>query len=404
MKPIHILVAAISSLSATISSAQPILRYQLSVESALPNQVQVAVNTSAFSNITVQPARTSMADSTQPELFCQKSSGLLSPLHYAKNSECDSIHWSLKLNSADDLGMDVSQQEDTYHPQKQWYFVSEFNSLPRVFIDDSNPIETSVCLPNGKCEALPLETEPPLLLVWGQESTSIDIQGHHVVIQSDTPQVMENLNRWKPTLADQLQYLTNVFQNTDTRDWQIAFFSRETESGSVGGAAGHNQILVNAPIHKGKLSDQSLGMMLKIAAHESVHKLESPGLPLWASESLAEYYANKSLRGTRFPAKSPLASWQSFSQTFPFANTGLLEANRRVSEHNEYQYYPLFYVKGTAFWWKLDRLLEKYHASLDAFVGDLSFDSEDQISQAFISKVTTIIGIENWKTLAELYF
>ena len=88
---------------------------------------------------------------------------------------------------------------------------------------------------------------------------------------------------------------------------------------------------------------------------------------------------------------------------FPYATTGLLEASTRVTKDGQYQYYPLFYVKGAAFWQSVNEALESKGSNLDSLVNDMSFDKNGHLRPSFSVKIVDIIGEEKWTDLSDLF-
>lgn len=389
---------ALLALLSNLSLAQPALQYQILVDPEDADQLKVSLDTHLLDSFSMLPSRT-MVNNSQPHLRCLDRNGKVTEIEYLQPSQCERVEWSIHLQSSPSEGFEVSAQVDSRDVKKGWYFVSEWNSLPRV-----KGLESSlVCTPNNSCYKMPSITQPPLLLVWGQETTTLDINGKQVLVHSDTSEIMQKYPHWKPTLENQLKYLNNVFPNANLKEWQLAFFARDKNSGSVGGAAGNSLLLINALLENGKLTDDSLQMLLKITAHESVHLMDTRSIPIWIKESLAEYYAMKSLRNTQFETEDPTQQWHQFSTKFPLSKTGLVEANRRYSEQQESQYYPLFYFKGAAFWNDVDFALKKKGTSLDTLLDKMTFKGPYQLSTNFTVLIEQHIGTKQWQLIRDDY-
>ncbi|POF58386.1 hypothetical protein CRN58_14410, partial [Vibrio vulnificus] len=290
----------------------------------------------------------SLTSAMPPALSCLQDERFTS-IQYGTEVECDRIEWQTTTEKVPEQGFEPSNQNDSYSPQQGWYFVSEYDSLPRI--PQANI--TLVCTPDQHCYTLPDPTLPPLFLVWGMDTARIPISGQHVRVHVEDAKVIDVQQRWLPTMQKQLSYLHRVFPQSNMAGWELAFFKREKNAGSLGGAAGTNMLLVNSLLDQGELTDESLQFLLKISAHESIHYMDKRQNSLWKSESLAEYYALKSLMNTEITFESPEALWQQFAQKYPFAGTGLYEAEHQVLEQGNRQYYPLFYFKGAAFWYAL---------------------------------------------------
>ncbi|MCG9596912.1 hypothetical protein L1D15_09265 [Vibrio sp. Isolate25] len=378
--------------------ANPSLTYQLSVDPDDADIVIVTVDTSNLEQVEMIPART-LTTMAQPSVSCQSGLGRVTALEQLNPKECQQVQWSLRMEHTPEQGMDTSQQIDSRSINDGWYFVSEWNSLPRF--KGSNDIR--VCTPAHSCQSMPDLSEPPLFVVWGMESTELNINDKQVTVFSDAPQVMQQVEQWKPVLKTSLNYLNSVFSNSQRHDWQMAFFKKDSSSGSISGAAGKNMILINAWLEKGKLTPASLKMLLKIAAHESVHVLDSASRPTWAAESLAEYYAIKSLQATDYAAEEPTRFWGSFAKKLPFSTTGLIKANRLYNEQGAGQYYPLFYFKGSAFWYELDSALNGAGSSLDNLMTQLTFETDGSLSAELVKAVTEKIGDKRWGEISYRY-
>lgn len=212
------------------------LQYEIALDPDNLNQLNVSVDTHMLNNVSVLPARAAV-HKNQPTLTCVKADGSITSLAYKEPIDCDRVEWTLQLNEVSKDGFDPSTQVDTRDPIKGWYFVSETNSLIR-FNDLSRNKEilgSMICTPDKLCSELPSTSLPPLFLVWGLDCTTLDIDGKLVTVHSDTPLVIKNLQRWKPTLKKQLNYLNHVFPNKLTH-WQMVFFSRDKAAKGVGGA------------------------------------------------------------------------------------------------------------------------------------------------------------------------
>lgn len=72
---------------------------------------------------------------------------------------------------------------------------------------------------------------------------------------------------------------------------------------------------------------------------------------------------------------------------------------------NDMSYYPLFYIKGSAFWQELDLALQTRGKNLDQYV--VLLDSSDtkipDLNQSFITAMIKIIGADHWDTISRKY-
>lgn len=387
--------------TALIASSGATLKYQLESVPSQQDKVNVSVDTKALETFRVLPAR-ELASDKQPNVYCVAANNTQFALEFHTPVKCEQVTWQLTLAEVGKEGFDIAQQIDSYQPNKGWGFISEFNSLPRFSTLNDELYPAQVCSPDQQCGLLPHSSQPPLFVIWGLKPIELNINDKKIKVTTDTEQILQTIDIWKPALESQLNYLINLFPDATVTEWDIAFFTRDKNAGSVSGAAGSDKILINALLDNGEFKNDDMPMLLKIAAHESMHLLDTK-TPLWASESIAEYYANKSLHKTAYEYTEPLTQWYEFEKTFPASDTGLIEASARVSNQSQYQYYPLFYVKGPAFWQSIDQLLVENGASLDTLLPTLSYDSDANLSKSSIAQISAIIGKANWDKLAAMY-
>jgi len=125
----------------------------------------------------------------------------------------------------------------------------------------------------------------------------------------------------------------------------------------MGAAAGFRTLLVNGAVENGRLVrvEHTLAFLL----HEQFHQLTQVGLPLWANESLAQYYAIKALRRTDLPREAVLDFERRFID--PMRRTGftLRQVQERVQKKNDLQHYEALYSDGATFWDRMDRAIQK---------------------------------------------
>jgi len=401
MRKYGYLIAIFLYFNISLSNAQDLLFYQLSISPKDPSKIMIEVDTSLLGSIKAIPARSFRTRNNQPTLYCVTSK-ISQTLNYQEPTFCEKVTWTLTLQEVDRLGLDPTQHIDTYSPDKQWIFISEYNSFPS-FESHHGRLPATVCSPSGICKPLPQSEEPPLLLVLGQKKEDIQIKNKTITVQSDSKVVMNHLSIWKPTLKHQLNYISRIFPAPNSSSWQIAFFSSHFNFTSRRGVIGKNTVVVNTPMQGGMLTDESIHSMLVFAAHESVHLLENRQHPVWAAESLAEYYGIKSLFGTGYAMDKPVENWRTFAKNFSLSGTGLIQANENVTKKNLHQYYPIFSIKGAAFWYELDKALQSKHSDLDDMIKFLDFDENGQFSQGFIERLTRIVGEKNWQLIAYKY-
>lgn len=355
----------------------------------------VTVDTTAFGPVSLSPART-FRDDTQPEPLCQRAGQQDQKISFDVPVQCDRIIWTIGFKRLPAAGLDVSNQENSF--TDDWSLLSEWNSLPRL----NGVGAIDICMA-GRCTPLPPPESAPLFVVRGLDQKFFNLGGTTLTLMSDLPELLHDSQDLIPVFQKQIAWLKTTFDVEVTQPWSLVWLGRERSAGNIGGAAGHRIYLVNAPIEQGKPIAKAHKLLLKISAHESIHFLFSAGLPLWANESLAEYYALKSLDKTPYRFGDPVESWDALSEKFPHATTGLYAAQHFVTEQKDYSYYGLFYTKGAAFWAALDQALTHKGQSLDHFITDLKTNWTQSLPSHFVNKIVPIIGQVQWDNLTERY-
>ncbi|MBM7037130.1 hypothetical protein [Vibrio ulleungensis] len=365
-------------------------------------RLKLSVDTSEIETFEVMKPR-NLTEAEPPKFVCYNGEQVVEGA-YNQSLTCDTLSWELPFLQTDPLGFNIAEQTNQYSAEKGWFFFSEWSSLPRVQTDQGIT-ESKLCVPGvlENCYDLPTLDQAPLLLMWGIDSIVISEQNYRFELRSDVSAVIDNQAQWLPTFKQQLNYLSQVFSAPQEINWQMNVFGREMETGNVSGAAGYSSINVNVPLKDGALVDASYPHLLKILAHEAIHGLDTRAHPLWITEGLAEYYAQKSLKQTPFALPDAKIQWQAIAQRLPFAATGLLQANRDLVELNQQHYQMLFYTKAVAFWQQLDEELSAAGQSLDTYMTQPLAGEDYQLSTEFTQAVISAIGAEKWAQLTEVY-
>ncbi|WP_258224652.1 hypothetical protein [Aeromonas sp. HMWF014] len=111
--------------------------------------------------------------------------------------------------------------------------------------------------------------------------------------------------------------------------------------------------------------------LLRTSAHEAVHMLDTRPRPTWVAESLAEYLAIKSLHRFHLATTTAADELVQRRDALPHSEAGLYRASDAVKV-GDLSYYPLFYVKGSAFREALELALQRHHRTLSALLPHLS--------------------------------
>jgi len=378
---------------------QASITYQIAIDKDDPTQALIEVDTSELEATLWSPARELAAQPPLP-LVCHTGDET-NLLPYQVKQTCEKVSWSLHFEPAPEHGIDASEQQNSYSAKKGWHLLTEWHSLPRLETDAA----IQVCFAEDHCRPLPSETQAPLFMLANLPMQQVTLFKRALPVYTDVDDLLKNKQTWQPVMEEQMAYLLGVFSAYRAMPWELAVFGREQSAGSLGGASGEQVFITNIPLENGVLAQNALPHFLRISAHESIHFFSNIDEPIWLNESLAEYYAQKSLFDTEYAHIDPLQAWRNAAKKLPVADTGLYLASKKVSEQQLMQYYPLFYLKGAAFWLELDMQLQREARSLDQYIALLQQgDSQDEkLPNAFVEAVSEVIGGGVFKQLEGKY-
>jgi len=190
-----------------------------------------------------------------------------------------------------------------------------------------------------------------------------------------------------------------------THPWQLVWLGRDVATRSLGGAAGDQVFVANYPTEAGKPTPQAPLRLLRTSAHEAVHILSARRTapqPTWVNESLAEYLAIKALRRFRLHQVTAVNELAERGKLLPHSESGLYRAAREVLAGDR-SYYPLFYVKGSAFWEALERELQHNDVTLAQLLPQLGWLPDGRFDAASNELLAGTIGSDTWRRLSRLY-
>lgn len=379
-----------------------LLTYQVYLDQKAPLQGKVVVDTSGLGLFELLPARSfyqNQSQNTVPLIVCDTQPGIKAdkPLEL----RCDQISWELTFKTLTDTAGNITQQENLFFPKPQpWWLLYEWGNFPRF----TSKGQARVCLNDGRlnrCKPLPNSDQPPLIIASGSPVAEYKLAHLEVSLYGEFEARQTQV---LPVYDEIIAYLVSVFPNDGARKkWDLVWLPREKASGSIGGVAGHNIFIANYPVENGGWQEQSEEWLLRISAHEAIHIMSKLDIPAWAEESLAEYYAFKATKKLGIATDNPLLSLQKSLPKLPQpqASKGLYRAQEQVSKHKDMSYYPLFYLKGAAFWYEIDKALQKKGQTLDRHIkqlegltfqeGELPLKFEDSLKEAISTPVWEII-------------
>lgn len=327
--------------------------------------------------------------------------GSTAPVALNQPFSCKEIGWQITLTTAPTVGADASAQQSLLFAPNQW-LLTEWGNLVRQL----GSRRGEVCLPDGSCQSLPDVNQPPLILPFGLQTVPVTKPEPRLVLshdetanQLDLPALQQQLNEIIDYLAFQLDVAP------PTHPWQLVWLGRDVATRSLGGAAGDQVFVANYPTMNGKPTPQAPLRLLRTSAHEAVHILSarrSEPQPTWVNESLAEYLAIKALRRFRLHQVTAVNELAERGKQLPHSESGLYRAAREVLAGDR-SYYPLFYVKGSAFWEVLERELQHNDVMLAQLLPQLGWLPDGRFDAASNELIAGTIGSDTWRRLSRLY-
>lgn len=360
--------------------------YQLE-ETDDPLRLRVTLSVEGNAPYRLSPSRSQPGQAGVTPVCLDDKKGVMGAL-----THCRQWQWSIPLTPAPAEGVDAALQQSVRLGPGSW-LVSEWGNFPRT------GGEARVCLPDGSCTPLPPLSAPPLFLSQGLATLKTQSRAN-VRITHDAMAERLPLDSLQGQLEAILAYLGEQLDRPMPPDWHLIWLARDVESHSLGGAAGANLFVANYPVRRGEPTAEATQRLLRISAHEAVHQLLTEDWPAWAAEGLAEYLAIKSLRHFRLQGERAVDEWQ--ARALPDKRSGLYLAYERLREGDP-SLYPLFYVKGAAFWEELDHRLAGQGISPGSWPARLTFDEQGQLDAGSQRWLEEVLGPLRWQGLEQRY-
>lgn len=367
---------------------------------ASANVLQVRLTMQGEPPFTLLPARQLPGSATpvSSALVCLADN---QPIALNQPFSCKEVGWQVTLTLAPTQGADASAQQSLLFAPDQWLLTEWGN-----FVRQQGSHQGKVCQPDGSCQPLPDVNQPPLILPFGLQTVPVTKPDPRLVLshdeianQLDLPALQQQLNEIIDYLAFQLDVAP------PTHPWQLVWLGRDVTTHSLGGAAGDQVFVANYPTMNGKPTPQAPLRLLRTSAYEAVHILNarsSTPQPTWVEESLAEYLAIKALRRFRLHQVSAINELAERGKQLPHNESGLYRAAREVMAGDR-SYYPLFYVKGSAFWEALERELQHNDVTLARLLPQLGWLPDGRFDTASSELLAGTIGSDTWRRLSRRY-
>lgn len=329
-------------------------------------------------------------------------------------SSCNKVVWDVVSKQVDDETVDIADQLTLKLKKAGWILFSEPTSLLRI---NDNPESLSLLVSSddiplfgatayNKSWLIPSEDNAPEFFIIGNPVYQIDTIGQLTAKYVIDDPHQSNWAELRNSHKNILLYFINILSipsnlPKNERTLLIVWIGINAKDKQINGAAGRRSFIANYVIGKNEQTDSPNNIHnLLVLAHEQFHQLVqmvrftgSGETSVWIEESLAQYYAIKSLQSLLSDQDftKVIEKYISFDSVIKFT-----ELEQQIKEGN-YKNYSLFYSQGAHFWYEFDQALltsseGKY--GLDFLLNELitSESKDGQLSEAFLQKAKKIGG------------
>ena len=331
-------------------------------------------------------------------------------------AECRRVSWTVIPDLISDGGADPSKQRTLAVGSGPWFLLAEPTSLlrplgrsgPSSISDTSRSDRLVGATPVGSDHyEVPAANHAPEFYVLGPAAVVERTVGDFdVTYVADEPSRVRRL-RLDQLHAKALSYLSAVVRlpksNPDpSRSLLVIWLAAGQLRGPLGGAAGSRSFVANYVIDKAADEKRNRSMTLAITAHEQFHQLvdmlrgEQSPLPVWLSESLAQYYALKALLHAD-DSQAAREIRNEFIDPARAVSQRLLELNRRHASGDR-SAYTRFYSEGATLWGAVDSAITAAthgEQSLDDYVKELlvsQLPGDGTLPRHFIDRLQQVAG------------
>lgn len=272
---------------------------------------------------------------------------------------CAEISWTIAPDRPE-AGVTPSDQRSITMPDG-WMLISEPTSLLRLETDSGQPASIRISDPQGNIRTgiIPPLSAPPGFYISGNAPSLIAGEGtpQLIYVADDLDAVLSIVDPARHYQA--IEWFAEVLGLPNVRNSEtltVVWFGAPRENREASGAAGHDVLLANYIVASDAPEPFESALTNVLVLHEQFHQIDAgPGTrPHWVNESLTNYYALKAARRFLPDSDGVDAVWAFFIQTDAPVDIGLLEAQRRIDEEQDYSGYMAFYSTGAAFWAELD--------------------------------------------------
>ena len=330
-------------------------------------------------------------------------------------ADCSRVSWTVRFHAAEPGTVDAAEQKSLYFGRTRWWLLSEPTALLRLE-GDTAPSSLSVefagalqwqrgatAITGGRWRVPSVNNAPGFYVFGNLQTFEHRIGGVQILHVADDIERVQRLDLVKSQEAAwrYLSQITPTPADTSTEDQALlVVWLGRREPKQAGGAAGNRSFIANYFMQPEALPR---ARTLLILSHEQQHELvdmvrgDRPPLPLWAAESLAQYYALKAIARSGLDPEAVAKVRREFVDPTRPVTAGLLDWQRRHANGNPAAY-PMFYEQGATFWALVDESLSRATAgrrTLDDLMPELitaEFSTGGQLPATFVGRLRSEAG------------
>jgi len=278
--------------------------------------------------------------------------------------KCVRLSWTVPIRPVPETGFDPRGRDSVFDAQQRFWLFSEATSLLRpvdgvphdgqVEFVGAAPVNGGLPVAGTSRRVVPAKDHSGEFYAIGRLSGASLREGGFDTLHLDALGI-----EWRELLAEHGRALGYLVRTAGTRQLAplrstVVWLAGVADDGVPVGTAGDRTLLLSAARRDGRLlhPEFALAWFLREQLLQSLPER----VPLWARESLAQYYAVKALRRTELPVSSVAAVERRYLDGARAPSAPLLAAQRRAQDGDLVALAELR-AAGAGFWERLDRAI-----------------------------------------------
>ena len=277
---------------------------------------------------------------------------------------CVRLSWTVVMKAAPEGGLDPRARASFHDPDAQFWLFSEASSLLRPVGDERHdgevefvgrgPVHGSMPVSGTPRRVVPAADRPVEFYVIGRLPGATVREGGFDTLHLDAVG-----GEWRSLVNEHGRALQYLIRTAGARQLAplrstVVWLGGPPDDDLPIGVAGYRTLVLSAARRDGRMQHPELALAWML--REQLLQSMPERVPLWARESLAQYYAVKALRRSQLPAAAIAAAEKRLVDLSGSAPSRLREAGRRVQAGEQAARVEL-HLAGAAFWDRIDRAI-----------------------------------------------